>query len=225
MTWLLLVSKFMTIGGWWMRLLNEWDYFLNGTFSQVSVLAKMSTEGDDLLSDWQSMSLLKFLHHFALPWVLASFLPVHALQFFGQPWKELEALTSRYAGGGREAPGLFLQSHNIHNILLSGLQPRLVEGGNVAGELSNHPSFIVLESRAKEWSEGSLGNTYDEKKIKERDADSAHWNYKADYICSLRTSSPLLGTRNMPNRLKRTSFQGYFFGLSWLFWVCPHPQT
>lgn len=185
----------------------------------------MSTEGDDLLSDWQSMSLLKFLHHFALPWVLASFLPVHALQFFGQPWKELEALTSRDAGGGREAPGLFLQSHNIHNVLLSGLQPRLVEGGNVAGELSNHPSFIVLESRAKEWSEGSLGNTYDEKKIKERDADSAHWNYKADYICSLHTSSPLLGTRNMPNRLKRTSFQGYFFGLSWLFWVCPHPQT
>lgn len=40
--------------------------FLSGTVYHISVLAKMSTKGYDLLSDWQNMSLLKFLHHFAL---------------------------------------------------------------------------------------------------------------------------------------------------------------
>lgn len=75
----------------------------------------------------------------------------------------MEALTRGDAGRGRGAPGLFLQSHNIHNVLLSRFQSRLVKGGNIAGELSYHPSFIVLDSRTKQKSDGSLGKKYDEK--------------------------------------------------------------
>lgn len=54
------------------------------------------------------------------------------------------ALTGGDAGRGGGAPGLLLQSHHGDDVLLPRLQSRLVEGGDVAGELGDHPSFIVL---------------------------------------------------------------------------------
>lgn len=67
----------------------------------------------------------------------------------GSPGGRLEALTSGHAGRGGGAPCLLSQRHHVDNVLLPRLQSCLVKGGNRAGELSNHASFIVLESGEK----------------------------------------------------------------------------
>lgn len=56
----------------------------------------------------------------------------------------LGSLTGGDAVGGRGAPGLVLEGHHGDGVLLTRLQPRLVEGGDGAGELGDHTALVVL---------------------------------------------------------------------------------
>lgn len=56
----------------------------------------------------------------------------------------LGSLTGGDAVGGRGAPGLVLEGHHSDGVLLTRLQPRLVEGGDGTGELGDHTALVVL---------------------------------------------------------------------------------
>lgn len=64
------------------------------------------------------------------------------------------SLTGGDAVRGWGAPGLVLQSHHGDSVLLAWLQPRLVEGGDGAGELGNHTTLVVLPGMGGEKATG-----------------------------------------------------------------------